>query len=135
MALDVIILLSAESVLQNHPDLSYLRDIMSADELIRIGQTPSMTAFLPASNAFKNLSDLEKRYLEGPWAIAHRDDLRVLAWHLAAAPEVLYSDRLSDSLEGGWTFIPCAVTRSAHTSFYASPHSARWNPSHSKESG
>ena len=85
-------------IVHQHPELAYLRQILQKHELERTGQVASTTAFLPRSPAFDNLTSVERRYLESRWAIARRDDVRLLAWHLTAANnEILYSGRLQDA--------------------------------------
>ncbi|KDN42747.1 Fasciclin-domain-containing protein [Tilletiaria anomala UBC 951] len=83
-------------IVRTHPALEYMNQILSEDELVRVGKSPSTTAFLPTDGAFNALSPLERRYLEGPWAISRRDDVRVLAWHLTSSEHVLYGHRLQD---------------------------------------
>lgn len=76
---------SLEQVVLTHPRLDTLRRLVSNDTLKSLSTVPHLTLFLPASEAFDNLSVLESTYLFGNYQQAALDRLKLLGWHMSGS--------------------------------------------------
>ena len=76
---------SLEQVVLTHPRLERLRRLVSTETLKSLSTVPHLTLFLPASEAFDNLSVLESTYLFGEYQQAALDRLKLLGWHMSGS--------------------------------------------------
>ncbi|SPO20825.1 uncharacterized protein UTRI_00302 [Ustilago trichophora] len=76
---------SLEQVILTHPRLESIRRLVSNDTLQTFSTVPHLTLFLPASEAFENLSVLESTYLFSQFDQAALDRLKLLGWHMSGS--------------------------------------------------
>lgn len=76
---------SLEQVILTHPRLESLRRLVSNETLKSLSTVPHLTLFLPASEAFDNLSVLESTYIFGTYEQAALDRLKLLGWHMSGS--------------------------------------------------
>ncbi|KAN0066009.1 hypothetical protein ACQY0O_000101 [Thecaphora frezii] len=74
---------SLEVVLETHPSLEKLRTLLTPDLVKTLSTTAHLSLFLPTSEAFAALSDLEWVFLNGKWQQSFQDRLKVMGWHMS----------------------------------------------------
>ena len=89
------------ALLQTAPQVARVFSQLSNKTLHTLSTTAHMTMFLPSENALATLSPLEQEYIQGPWAEADEDRLKLFAWHASSIGlgngKVGYAYRLRDA--------------------------------------
>ncbi|KIY45772.1 FAS1 domain-containing protein [Fistulina hepatica ATCC 64428] len=77
-------------VIAQQPSLSYFNRVLTEEVSQALNSTSGLTLFLPVNDAWSELDDLERLYLESPYA---SDDLhRILSMHVVAQDSIRYSE-------------------------------------------
>ncbi|EPQ32475.1 uncharacterized protein PFL1_00670 [Pseudozyma flocculosa PF-1] len=74
---------SLQDVLETHPALEKLRTLLTPDLVKTLSTTAHLSLFLPTSEAFGRLSDIEWRFLSGKWQQSFQDRLKIMGWHMS----------------------------------------------------
>ncbi|KZS95727.1 FAS1 domain-containing protein [Sistotremastrum niveocremeum HHB9708] len=81
-------------VVAKHSSLSYIRSLLPTRLISKLSSNTELTLFLPTNDAWKELPDIERTYLESSYA---EDDLEsLLEMHTVETKKVQWSSRLSD---------------------------------------
>ena len=90
--------LFSATVIQRHPQLTYLSKILRTDITRFLNSTSELTLFLPVDSAWESLPFYERLYLESDLA---SDDLsRIVNMHAAHRKKVKYSESFQSGLNG-----------------------------------
>lgn len=86
------------TIIQRHPQLTYLSKILNRNIVQFLNSTPELTLFLPVDSAWEALPDYERLYLESDLA---SDDLtRIVNMHTVHQKSVTYSESFRSGLNG-----------------------------------
>ncbi|PWN50301.1 FAS1 domain-containing protein [Violaceomyces palustris] len=92
---------SLDTVINTHKSLKTLRSLLPPTLLKTLSTTPHLSLFLPASDAFDSLTELEWRFLSGKWKQSFNDRMRLVGWHASGLGvgdgRTVYGARLRDS--------------------------------------